>query len=277
MNNNFNTFIKDNKLPIGVGLASFVAGIGVGIGINYIRDRRRVVRHVVPSKPLDIEALDRFVEEEERKVGIVRPRNLELEVSDNVLAELEEGDRIINVQRGGEEFVPPILEETEVEVEETPEEETVVERRVFAHSSGLDDKWDYDEELAKRTPDQPYVIHRDEFYENTHDYSQYTLTYYSGDDILVDEEDAPIYGYHKVVGDLKFGHGSQGDPNVFFVRNDKLRAEYEIINDPGLYSVEVLGLSIEDNVRARRVREQREEKGQGLKHSNSGVPKFRQE
>ena len=74
---------------------------------------------------------------------------------------------------------------------------------------------------------------------------------------MVDEEEAPIYNHTSIVGPMKFGHGS-GDQNTFHVRNHKLKAEYEIIFDPGLYSVEVLGLEIENNQRARDLKHSRD-------------------
>ena len=100
--------------------------------------------------------------------------------------------------------------------------------------------WDYELEKENRTMDKPYILHQDEYFSKETEYSQSTLTYYSGDDILVDEQEVPIYNYKDVVGELNFGHGSD-DPNVVYVRNDKLSGEYEVIKDSGLYEIEVLG------------------------------------
>jgi hypothetical protein len=100
--------------------------------------------------------------------------------------------------------------------------------------------WDYEIEKENRTMDKPYILHQDEYFSKETEYSQSTLTYYSGDDILVDEQEVPIYNYKAVVGELNFGHGSD-DPNVVYVRNDKLSGEYEVIKDSGLYEIEVLG------------------------------------
>jgi hypothetical protein len=275
MNEQMNKFLNDNKLPLSVGLVSFVAGVGTGLLIGHIRDRRNrrdkepwTDEIPKPEFPKDPEELEAYIAEREKKFGIVRtspekaPEEELVEVQDDELSDIEEV---------GKTFLEQKLEENaETEEIETTASGTTVIRRQFASSLGPDDDWNYDEELAKRSEDRPFIIHKDEFYENEHDYSQITLTYYSGDDILVDEDDSPIYSHNQVVGELKFGHGS-GDPNVVYVRNDKRRAEYEVLFDPGLYSVEVLGLSIEDNQRARRVREDRG----GLKHS--GVPKFRTE
>jgi hypothetical protein len=126
--------------------------------------------------------------------------------------------------------------------------------------SSEEDTWDQEAEEAARLPTEPHVIHKDEFWREELGYSQSTLTYYEGDDILVDQEDVPIYGFRAIVGELKFGHGSQ-DQNVFYVRNDALKAEYEIIKDRGRYEVIILGLQAEEEL----------ERG-SLKHSLS---KFR--
>lgn len=107
-----------------------------------------------------------------------------------------------------------------------------------------EDEWDWEAETAQRGEDAPYVIHIDEFRTDEMNYHQHTLTYYEGDDILADEKDVPIYNYSDLVGDLKFGHGSE-DRNIVYVRNDKYGAEYEVILHRGSYEVEVRGMQIE--------------------------------
>lgn len=125
-------------------------------------------------------------------------------------------------------------------------------------------EWDAGKELSSRTRNAPYVLHQNEFLEHETDSTQYTYTYYAGDDVLCTEDDEPIQLYTRRVGQLRFGYGSE-DPNVFYVRNEKRNEEYEIIRNEGHYSVEVLGLEMEAQIEA-----------QELKHSK-GVPKFRKE
>jgi hypothetical protein len=123
----------------------------------------------------------------------------------------------------------------------TPSEEAQIEN-VF----GKDPKpWDQEAEKAARTNSEIYVLHKDEFWRDEMDYTQTTLTYYSGDDILVDQDEVPIYNYRNVVGELQFGYGSE-DRNAFYVRNHILKAEYEILHDRGSYAIEVLGLEYEE-------------------------------
>lgn len=105
------------------------------------------------------------------------------------------------------------------------------------------DDWDYDEEVKHRTPDHPYIIHRDEYFSNEMDYRQSTLTFYEGDSILCDELDVPVYNPEKIVGKLIFGHGSQ-DISICYVRNEHLEAEYEVLLDHGFFQTEVLGETI---------------------------------
>ncbi len=108
------------------------------------------------------------------------------------------------------------------------------------------DHWDYDEELARRTEDRPYIIHRDEFWAEEKNYDQSTLTYYAGDDVLTDQDEKPIPGYISGTGPLEFGHGS-GDREVVYIRNDMRGAEYEVLRVDGSYALEILGVSLEED------------------------------
>ena len=113
--------------------------------------------------------------------------------------------------------------------------------------NGEDDIWDQEFEEQHRSPTEPHVIHKDEFWREEMGYTQTTVTYYVGDDILVDQEDVPVYNYQETTGELKFGHGS-GDQNVVYIRNDRLKAEYEVIRDRGSYEVVILGLQAEEDL-----------------------------
>jgi hypothetical protein len=140
-----------------------------------------------------------------------------------------------------------VTETFEVEVEaSSPEEAREIADEAIAVTvfrSGADD-WDYEAELATRVPERPYVIHQDEFVSNESGFHQDTLTYYERDDIMADSDDTPLYDYKKLMGDLLFGHGTN-DPNVVYIRNEKLELEWEILLHTGSFSEEVLGVEIE--------------------------------
>lgn len=94
-------------------------------------------------------------------------------------------------------------------------------------------------------PNGPYVITEDEFNDNEVGYNQVSLTYYAGDDILADEQDAPILEETETVGDalMRFGEGvTEGGENIVFVRNTKIELDFEVTRSHGKYSVEVAGM-----------------------------------
>jgi hypothetical protein len=146
----------------------------------------------------------------------------------------------------------------------TEVQETKVAKNVFENKAPVtDDGFDYEVELARRSSDRPYVITHDEYYENELDYEQTDLTYYEKDDTLVDPRDMPIPDEDQIVGSdnlTRFGHGSK-DENVVYVRNDRIKVDFEISRSVGSYAQEVLGFDAED----------------GLRHSDArrGIRKFR--
>lgn len=106
--------------------------------------------------------------------------------------------------------------------------------------------WDWELEERLRVDAGIYVLHRDEFFSDEEGWeNQQTLTYYAGDDVLCDERDVPIYGGTRLIGELKFGHGS-GDPDTFYVRNVNTQSEYEVIRNPGSYEDLIKGLVYEE-------------------------------
>lgn len=140
----------------------------------------------------------------------------------------------------------PIDETTD----DTFAEETVVAEMQRVNVFTVDDgSWDFDFEASTRRPDQPYILHHEEFLQDEMGLSQSTVTYYVGDNIMTDELDKPIFNWQQLMGELKFGHGSK-DRNVVYIRNEAMGMEWEVLRHEGMYSVEVLGLEMEAMVEA---------------------------
>lgn len=121
-----------------------------------------------------------------------------------------------------------------------------------------DDTFDLEEEQKFRTEDKPYIITHEEYFGAERDYEQWSYTYYEIDGVLTDEGDKPIDNADVVVGEqhlVRFGSGSK-DPNIIYIRNDKLGADIEISRSKGSYLEEVLGIPKDES----------DEKS--LKHSN---------
>ncbi len=119
--------------------------------------------------------------------------------------------------------------------------------RSDATQKDKDESWSYPLEMSKRGDFDPYVVHQDEFEAHESGFSQVTYIYYSGDNILV-EEDNPghiLDNREALVGEEalnRFGHGSD-DYNVVYVRNPHLELEFEICRVRGRWEQEVAGLN----------------------------------
>lgn len=203
----------------GIGVLAFSGGVGVG----YILGAKL-------WKRVAVEAMDIIEEGSEVLNNIIDDT---LGPDNGTVIELPVNKEDVNIPGDG------LVVSADDFVENEPEDEPVLtQNNVFA---GNDDEWDMAVESYNRLDQNIYVIHRDEFWDNESEYHQQTLVYYAGDDILVDDTDSPIYSYPKIVGELKFGHGS-GDANLVFIENTDMKSQYEVIRDSGHYSVEVLGL-----------------------------------
>lgn len=110
--------------------------------------------------------------------------------------------------------------------------------------------WDLEREMASRSKEAPYIIHQEEFLAADSYDHQVTLTYFEGDDVLIDETDERISNVDAVVGldnVTKFGYGSN-DPNVVYIRNDRLQQDMEVLRHNGHYAKEILGLEEETEI-----------------------------
>lgn len=173
-----------------------------------------------------------------------------VETATRVITDLEQYAETVDELGYGSDLGYSESQETKDELvtpSPVPEEAEVVRqshlKNVFTEADNSDDEFDYETEMRNRSVDAPYIITHDEFYENEPDYQQVTLTYFEGDDVLMDEKDQPISDTDATVGDAnltRFGHGSK-DKNIVHVRNDKLELVFEIIRSDGEYVQEVLG------------------------------------
>jgi hypothetical protein len=260
MNEQLTVLLKSRAfLPTAVGVAAF----GMGAGLGYILGKKaREKREVI-----EFEQIHEIIKARKDIFGEAASDGFEEEIRG-----LQTSDEDITVTIKETEVDKPgtIIRQEATTIERVSKPEIPKNAPPVTYSVFTDpiDDWSYDEEELNRTDEKPYVLHRDEFYADERNYSQSTLTYYAGDNIMVDQENVPVYNFDEVVGVLKFGHGS-GDPNVFHVRNTHLEAEFEVLHDRGHYSVEVLGLEEIDDKTALEDKH--------LKHSGDRVRRFRQD
>lgn len=134
-----------------------------------------------------------------------------------------------------------------------PETEPDVIDNIFVNPVG---EWNYDEEIAKRGLRDPYVLHADEYHAEEGGFRQAQLTYYAGDDVMTDEDDQPVFNFEDITGPLMWGHGSNTQ-DLFYVRNPRLEAEYEITRSYEAYAHAILGIEAEAAASAEDIRHSR--------------------
>ena len=82
---------------------------------------------------------------------------------------------------------------------------------------------------------EPYVISPDEF-GTFSDYTTISLVYYDGDEVLADEEDEIVEDLTDTVGEDFAEHFGEYEDDSVFIRNERLRCDYEILRDNRSYS-----------------------------------------
>lgn len=107
-------------------------------------------------------------------------------------------------------------------------------------------------EVDTPNPNTPYVISIDDFMEDN-GFEKNSLTYFSSDDVLVDERELPIDDVEGTVGAFNlanmFGdpHGLSKDENVLYVRNERLEVDFEIALSLVSFAETVLGLGTDQD------------------------------
>ena len=81
--------------------------------------------------------------------------------------------------------------------------------------------------------ERPYVISPDEYGEY-HGYDTISLTLYA-DGVLTDDQDEIIDNIDEIVGEDSLNHFGEYEDDSVFVRNDRLKCDYEILLDSSTY------------------------------------------
>jgi hypothetical protein len=221
-------FREEWRAPAAVGAIAF----GVGAGVGYFVCNRRWTKVGIQV----LETVEESTETLEKAAEDIRKQRI-LDFTKAMSDPDQPGDDAEIVMYQGE----PVEDHSAKHLaKENPEPELEEDPA---------DDWDQAEEESERSPDSPYVIHKDEYFNQETNYRQTALEYFAEDNILCDEQRVPIYSPEKVVGRLEFGRGS-GDSDVVYIRNEKLGCEYEVIRINSSYQLEVLGLEAEEEAEA---------------------------
>ena len=129
-------------------------------------------------------------------------------------------------------------EEDEVDEEpaEVDEYNDLIKKNRYTQYSDISTKQKNEEEdeMERMDDDKPYIISPDEFGE-LDGYEKITLIHYA-DGVLADDNDDLVENISEVVVEDYADHFGEYEDDSVFVRNDRLKCDYEILLDLGNYS-----------------------------------------
>lgn len=106
-----------------------------------------------------------------------------------------------------------------------------------------------DEVVEEKIAQNPYIIDVNDFNSLRSDIicDKVSLTYYQDDDVLIDEDEEIISNVYDIIGNEALtSFGKYGpDPDIVYVRNERLGIDYEIARLYKSYQVTVLGMKEE--------------------------------
>lgn len=127
-------------------------------------------------------------------------------------------------------------QDNQVDEKEVEEYENVIESSGYSKYSDISNKKNLRKAVAYKELERPYIIKPEEF-GNLDNYELISLTHYS-DGVLADDGDEKMADdeIDEVVGADYAKHFGEYEDDSVFVRNDKLKCDYEILLDNRKYS-----------------------------------------
>ena len=257
-------YSEEGSMVLVVVVASVLSAAG-GAAISHILTKRHVKKQYMELLDEEIENAKVFYQKKNKVGDFASPESLAEVYSDE--SEGVKGDPDVDDATMAEAvrlvqdlaYSSPLGEDaeitSEIETEEVVEVKASIRRNIFDNKSEVELEFNLEEEIPNRSPNEPYILSHDEYYEGEMDYSQNSLTFHEEDEVLCDDSDVPIRNVATMIGEdnLRFGFGSK-DANIVYVRNDSLEADFEIVRSFGSYAKEVLGFVDEDEGSKKPIR-----------------------
>lgn len=110
----------------------------------------------------------------------------------------------------------------------------LIEKLDYTSYSSADISETHEDKEVRMEEDHPYIITPEEF-GVLDDYEQIDLTFFS-DQIVADDELEIVEDLDRVIGFESLNHFGEYSENTIFVRNDRLKCDYEVNTDERTYA-----------------------------------------
>lgn len=254
MINNLNGTTRKQQLIVLIAVGA--AGIAVGAGVSWMVANKRLklkyemlmeeelekTREFFANRTyVEPDALEHPVDPEEMLAEVSAPKTEMVDYSS-----MSRGNEFIDKTEG-----PAVISEERLAAIAAVDEVEAQERNAFDENVEAD--WEIATE-QNRQAKKPYVISKDDFFENDMDWPQFTFTWFEGDGVLADEKEDMVADPDNIAGNWnleRFGWKSQ-DPNTVYVRVPEHEMEIEVIKSEGTFAAEVHGFTHSDDDFERR-------------------------
>ena len=217
--------ITRNQLKV---LAAFGIGSVLGSAVTYVLSKKNFQ-----------EELEREIQDVKDNYRILRKEDYEsptdyLEknrpdsIKDDILAEVEV-NQIVAYAKASDELKEQIVNYNAFSRDEVPDKELLPEDA---------NELLYQNLLATRTDDAPFLISVNEYFDEMREYQKLSITYFAGDNIVCYEDDSVMLDPEQSFGLInlsRFGVKSDSE-HIVYVRNPRISVDYEIVRDDGQYA-----------------------------------------
>ena len=230
------------------GLVIFATGVGIGalVANKLLKNKyETLVQEEIDSVKASFQkrVVDKY-EEDKKKHDLIDYNNEKKSlIYRKTLNKYNTYDELKDDIDPAELETPPEGDEDDDEPEEDEPEEDEPD------DGEDDDEYSEDEEISmellnRRDHITPYVITSEEFSEEKDYYDKLSIYYYNEDDTLADDQEEIIPDVASIIGNDAlhcFGKGSH-DPEVVFVRNERLASDFEVLRMQQSYQETVVGI-----------------------------------
>jgi len=226
-------------VPRWAALLTIAVSTGSGVGATYLILKRKHEEEYDERLNVEVANTVKFITTQANKPAtpmdvpvVYENPNIEVQKADkfrSVLSEMARVEELTEDYRSTDEPTEP--------VEPTLQE---ISHNIFTDAKE-NPEWDPEAEAKLREGEEIFIIEHDEYFES--EYQTIQVTWYAGDGVLADEKEEHIPIPESVVGKRalnNFGHGSR-DPNIVYVRNEKLGIDVEVVHNDGKYTEQVQG------------------------------------